>query len=403
MTHQQPPPAPTSSSSLRALSACAAFGILAVSGCASSPQQPAPATPPASAPPVAQLTRAWDAPAAPQPASSRHARDLAEALRPAPAPPKRYLIIGDSQVQHNFGFAFDYLMRNALDGVEITTHAVCASNPLSWVIGYKHNCGYMRRDPDFKALPDARGPDPNGVVLGRNRTPKMLDLLHTLKPDVVVITLGENGKKSGKKHLNASIHALARVVDCYRMDITDEATCEAYIEEGALPLGIAQVSEAQPNAKGPAALECVWFLPPYTRYDKQPRWLDGYHATFRKHIKTSCRAIDSRPLTCAEGFQDPQHVCNRDVDHGLHFGRPRARVWALATFDALARTLNLPNVRIDARNAAAASWGYQALTYSGPAQPQPNASDTRRAHQPPSGGPSAPSSALGAPNAPDAP
>ncbi|MEL6177743.1 MAG: hypothetical protein AAFS10_02270 [Myxococcota bacterium] len=260
-------------------------------------------------------------------------------------PEKRdtFLVIGDSQVQGGFGQALDYMLRASYPNSVVSTYGICSSSPMSWTNGKRHTCGMLKRPESFEPLLDSKG---EGVNYKPVRTPRLMWLMHSHRPDVLIIGLGENGKKAGEEFTRLAVATLIRYVDCYRAGLLTRAACSKAEPKALL------AARANPKLE----LQCFWVLPPLTRKGQTPEGLQTYLSWFTETIGDSCQLVDSRPLTCITGLRDPSHVCERD-NAGIHFSPRRARLWAFATFDTIMGRLGveLPPERF--RREVIAAWG----------------------------------------------
>lgn len=254
-----------------------------------------------------------------------------------------YLVIGDSQVQGGFGQALDYMLRAGYPNSVVSTYGICSSSPMSWTNGKRHTCGMLKRPEDFEPLLDSKG---EGVNYKPVRTPRLLWLMHSHRPEVLVIGLGENGKKAGEDFTRLAVSTLIRNVDCYRAGLLTRTGCK-----NAKP----EVLEAA-RAKPALNLKCFWVLPPLTRAGQTPEGLQTYLSWFTETIGDSCQIIDSRPLTCTAGLRDANHICERD-SAGIHFSPRRARLWAFATFDTIVERLGVTPPPESFRREVIEAWG----------------------------------------------
>lgn len=89
------------------------------------------------------------------------------------------LIIGDSHSVGPFGWYLDKNLRN--EGLNVATYASCGSIPNWWVTGKRTPCGFYSNDLRGQVTQTQKFP-----------TPILANLLHEMRPDVVLVELGAN-------------------------------------------------------------------------------------------------------------------------------------------------------------------------------------------------------------------
>lgn len=113
----------------------------------------------------------------------------------------RMLYLGDSMSFGGFGDQFDRLLRHDPVVSQLHTYMACGVFPLSWTMvppfgKIKTSCGYCSIEPSENPLKPKRFADvygiPSGHVPSSHRVPKIETLLETVKPDVLVLQIGNN-------------------------------------------------------------------------------------------------------------------------------------------------------------------------------------------------------------------
>ena len=114
--------------------------------------------------------------------------------------PLSVLILGDSMALCGFGERLDSRFRDA--GVrEVNTYMACGTQPLSWMKlkGYaeaKTHCGFWKIENGTGGGPPHSFQDTYGMTRGHRpagyNVPKIEDLLPAVRPDVLVVQLGNN-------------------------------------------------------------------------------------------------------------------------------------------------------------------------------------------------------------------
>lgn len=110
--------------------------------------------------------------------------------------PESVLIIGDSMALCGFGERLDADFRKA--GVpRVSTYMVCGTNPLSFIARtpQKTHCGFWSIESSDTGAPVSRQ-DTYGMTRGHrpgtHEVPKIVDLLQSLRPQILVVQLGNN-------------------------------------------------------------------------------------------------------------------------------------------------------------------------------------------------------------------
>jgi len=114
--------------------------------------------------------------------------------------PQSVLILGDSMALCGFGERLDSRFRAA--GVrEVNTYMACGTQPLSWTTlkayaGAKTHCGFWKIENGTGGGPPSSFQDTYGMTRGHRPAahivPKIEDLLPSVRPDVLVVQLGNN-------------------------------------------------------------------------------------------------------------------------------------------------------------------------------------------------------------------
>ncbi|MEI8386928.1 MAG: hypothetical protein WCG76_04965, partial [Verrucomicrobiota bacterium] len=126
---------------------------------------------------------------------------VARALASGPGrQPQSVLILGDSMALCGFGERLDSRFRAA--GVrEVNTYMACGTQPLSWTTlkayaGAKTHCGFWKIENGTGGGPPSSFQDTYGMTRGHRPAahivPKIEDLLPSVRPDVLVVQLGNN-------------------------------------------------------------------------------------------------------------------------------------------------------------------------------------------------------------------
>ena len=114
--------------------------------------------------------------------------------------PQSVLILGDSMALCGFGERLDSRFRDA--GVrEVNTYMACGTQPLSWTMlkAYaeaKTRCGFWKIENGTEGGPPSSFQDTYGMTRGHRpaayNVPKIEELLPSVRPDVLVVQLGNN-------------------------------------------------------------------------------------------------------------------------------------------------------------------------------------------------------------------
>lgn len=159
------------------------------------------------------------------------------------------LFVGDSHSVGVFGHALTSLLEKSLPDANVTTVASCGSSPSWWLKGSHTTCGFWRHNSD--------GSEVNGL---KGLTPKLDDLINTVRPRSVIIALGSN---------------LVPLSNSERTTYT-EAMMTQVVEK---------------------ADQCIWIGPPDARKFSANAIDDVYLLLDKLANKNGCMLIDSRKYT----------------------------------------------------------------------------------------------------------
>jgi len=192
----------------------------------------------------------------------------------------RILFFGDSQsvaTYGPFGMTMNKLLRE-LPNALVTTHARCGSVMGSWYTGWSTGCGYYDEDSFGTTLPKLHAADANHKTEyypNNAPTPKIVPIIHTFLPELIVVEMGGNYTKS-KDPLN-----------------------EIKSEVGTF---ITDVQTYQHST--PSKVECVWVGPPAHRIPSDPKEAAAFKklmtdivATIKATVEPTCEFFDSTLVT----------------------------------------------------------------------------------------------------------
>jgi hypothetical protein len=188
------------------------------------------------------------------------------------------LFIGDSHSVGIFGHTLTTLLEESLPDADITTVASCGSTPSWWLNGHIITCGFWRHN--------AGGSETNSL---QGQTPKLDDLIGSVRPRSVIIALGSNMVPLNNKQ--------------WRIDTETMMT---------------QVTEK--------AAQCIWIGPPDARIFSAFALDQVYSVLAELANKHGCMLIDSRKYTrYPDAGGDGLH-------YGGKMGTPIAKSWAYNVF-----------------------------------------------------------------------
>jgi hypothetical protein len=160
------------------------------------------------------------------------------------------LFVGDSHSVGVFGHILTLLLEESQPDANVTTVASCGSSPSWWLKGsHTTTCGFWRHNADGSEVNSLKG-----------LTPKLDDLINTIKPRSVIIALGSN---------------LVPLSDSERRIYT----------------------EAMMNRVAERAAQCIWIGPPDARKFSADAIDDVYVLLDKLADKHGCMLIDSRKYT----------------------------------------------------------------------------------------------------------
>jgi hypothetical protein len=202
----------------------------------------------------------------------------------------RVLMIGDSMTVGGFGESMqDYFLRR-FGRNNVAVYAACGSSPEQWLRSgpeFLTKCGYREQTPQRAILYDfVDGKPPQPVV-----TPKLEDLIGSLRPTTLVVQLGTNWMDDGNS-------------------IGDESNYRQILDRF-----VAAVREG-PNT----VRQIIWITPP-----DSSRYSGEVQSSVRELIKSaaqkySFQMIDSSRMT--------HYVLGRSGSDGIHYNSEEAKQWA---------------------------------------------------------------------------
>lgn len=210
---------------------------------------------------------------------------------PAPAPPVKVMLIGDSLSVGPFGRALESALQARFGRSEVCVFASCGSSPEDWLPKkpvFVTNCGYRQTTPQASFSHEYR----NGRRPPPVKTPKLPALFAACRPQLVIVQLGTNWMD----HLASSERLDGRR---YRRHIRDFVR---EIRRGSDPV-------------------IVWVLPPDS--SRYPR---AVHEAVEDWIRLESvaagfRTIDSRLITAP--YRD-----GATGGDGVHYRDAAGRRWA---------------------------------------------------------------------------
>lgn len=184
------------------------------------------------------------------------------------------LFFGDSHsvaTYGPFGQTMNKLLRT-LPGARVTMRARCGSIIEWWYTGHEATCGYFDQDPDGPALPAQRPADSKHKTPWyptHAPSPKILSLVETAKPNLIVVEMGGN-------------YIYSDNLEFVKKDI---ATF------------IADIAKLKPK------VDCVWIGHPSRRIPPPPKDIAfkkkvlDLTATIKETVEPTCEFFDSTQVT----------------------------------------------------------------------------------------------------------
>lgn len=208
---------------------------------------------------------------------SRPLERIQAGLSPVPIQPgTQVLEIGDSHTVGPFGRELDRLMRGT--GADISTVGSAGASAVTYTNGAPTRSGYWQKLADGREESAGTGES--------HPTPKLVDLIGSERPDVLLVNLGANFRQG---NVMAQVKLLGDIA-----------------KEHSLPL--------------------VWVGPPKTRQDvADPSSIEDFDRRMAEAVAPYGSYLASSPFT-------PEYAGN----DGIHYGGPRgkelARGWAAAVY-----------------------------------------------------------------------
>lgn len=198
-------------------------------------------------------------------------------LSPVPiGPGTQVLEIGDSHTVGPFGHELDRLLRET--GCDMSTVGSAGASAVTYTNEAPTRSGYWRKWAD--------GREENAGTGEAHATPKLVDLIASEKPDVLLINLGANFRGG---NVMAQVKLLGDIA-----------------KEHDLPL--------------------VWVGPPKTRQDvADPSSIEDFDRRMAEAVSPYGSYLASSPFT-------PEYAGNDGIHYGGPRGRELARNWAAAVY-----------------------------------------------------------------------
>lgn len=218
-----------------------------------------------------------------------------------PAYAAKILYFGDSHsvaTSGPFGIKMNELLR-ALPDAQVYTHARCGSVMSWWYNGHATTCGYYDQNPTGRFVPRL----PSGGNWPTNApTPKIIPLISSIKPDLIVVEMGGN-----------YTHYFNETLPCIAVA---KKEVSKFIED------VKAIKE-----KEKLKTDCVWIGMPSRRmpdmikhpdeYALKKARIDGINQAIKEAVEPFCEFVDSLPLTAY-----PEATGNRKVDgDGTHYSK----------------------------------------------------------------------------------